>query len=271
MRKFSLIAIAAFTIALMPARAFPADTALHGILHTKDNINIAYDHYKAGSDSVIIICPGFFNSSRNRWMRKAAEIVYPEYDVIIFDFRGHGGSSGSYTWSAKEPMDVDAVIDYAKSQKYRHIGILAFSLGAASAVSAVAGRDDVDSMALVSCPYRFNMIDYHFWEPGMLSDLKDNFACGWEGKGARVSNLFMPKKDPIDTITRIKRTPILFIHGDKDWIVKPRHSRKLYAAAPGYKEIEIIEGGLHAERLIEFHEETMRKLITGWFSRTFKK
>ena len=105
----------------------------------------------------------------------------------------------------------------------------------------------------------------------MFAELKENSECGWEGKGARTSNIFMPKADPIDTIKQIKRTPILFIHGDKDWIIKDRHSRKLYAAAPGYKEIEIIHGGGHAERLIEFYEDKMRKFIDGWFARTLAR
>ena len=253
-----------------------ASTAAHavtqriesGTVLTRDNIRIAYDRYQNGSDSVIIICPGFYNSNKNRWMRKAVELVSPAYDVIIFDFRGHGQSGGTFTWSAKEDMDVDAVVDRAKTYGYKRIGILAFSLGAAAAVNDAAHRTDIDSMVLISCPMSLKTINCHFWEPEMFADLRDNFACGWEGKGARTSSVFMSKENPIDTITRIKQTPILFIHGDKDWMIKDYHSRKLYAAAPGYKEIEIIRGGLHAERLIEFHEEAMKKLIAGWFSRT---
>lgn len=241
-----------------------------GILYTRDDVEIAYEHYRDGFDTVVIICPGFYNSKKNRWMRKTVNLISPEWDVIIFDFRGHGESSGKFTWSAKEHMDIDVVVDYAKAQGYRHVGILAFSLGAASAVSAAAMRDDIDSMVLISCPSRFEAINFHFWEPEMLSDLMDNIECNWEGKGARATHIFLPKEKPIKTITSIKHTSILFIHGNRDWVIKSRHSRKLFDAAHVYKKLVIVENGLHAERLIEKHPDKMRDLITGWFGETLK-
>lgn len=241
-----------------------------GILYTKDNVKISYERYRSGFDTVVIICPGFYNSKKNRWMRKTVNLISPERDVIIFDFRGHGDSSGKFTWSAKEHMDIDVVVDYAKAQGYRRVGVLAFSLGAASAVNAAAMRDDIDSMVLISCPSRFEAINFHFWEPEMLSDLKDNIECKWEGKGVRTAHIFMPKEKPIETVTSIKHTPILFVHGNRDWVIKSRHSRKLFDAAYVYKKLVIVENGLHAERLIEKHPDKMRDLITGWFDETFK-
>ena len=104
----------------------------------------------------------------------------------------------------------------------------------------------------------------------MLSDLKDNIDCGWEGKGARVSNIFIPKQKPIKSIKEIKTTAVLFIHGDRDWVVKERHSEKLYYAARVHKKLEIVKDGLHAERLIQFHPDRMQKLILNWFSHTLK-
>jgi pimeloyl-ACP methyl ester carboxylesterase len=258
----------AFALSAVPNEA--AGEAVSGTVRTRDNVSIAYEHYKKGFDSVIIICPGFYNSKTNRWMRKTVELVSSRYDVIIFDLRGHGSSGGKFTWSAKEDMDVNAVADYAASGGYKHIGIVAFSLGAAAAVNAAVTRDDIDSMVLISCPSKFEMIDYQFWRPEMLSDLTDNIACGWEGKGARTANIFIPKARPVDTISRIKNTAVLFIHGSRDWVVKDRHSKRLYDAAAAYKEIEIIEGGLHAERLIQFHPDRMQALILDWFSRTLK-
>ena len=253
------------------ALAAPEPKYESGTVRTSDNIVIAYDHYQNGFDSVVIVCPGFYNSKENRWMKKTVELLSEAHDVIIFDPRGHGASGGTFLWSSREDADVNAVIDYAKSKGYRHIGIVAYSLGAAAAVNAVAERDSVESMVLISCPYRFEAIDYHFWEPGMFSDLFDNIACGWHGKGARFGNLFLAKERPIDSIGRIKDASILFIHGDRDWVVKPRHSQKLYDAASGPKKIEIVKGGLHAERLVQCHYELMKQIILDWFSQTLKK
>ena len=243
-----------------------AEELSSGTLYTEDGVDISYDLYSRGSDSVIIVCPGFFNSKENRWMKKTVDLIRKKYDCLIFDFRGHGKSGGKYTWSAKEDKDVNAVIDYVKEKGYKNIGIVAFSLGAASSINAVSERNDVDSMVLISCPTSFRSINYHAWEPGMFYDLWDNISSGWQGKGARTTNIFIPKEDPIKTITKIKNTKILFIHGDRDWVVKENHSEKLYNAASTEKRIEIIKGGLHAERLVEFKEEKMEDLIFEWFS-----
>ncbi|MCI0482692.1 MAG: lysophospholipase, partial [Candidatus Dadabacteria bacterium] len=190
--------------------------------------------------------------------------------VVIFDFRGHGKSGGIFTWSLKESLDLEAVIDYVKAQGYKHIGIVGYSMGAAAAVNVAAKRGDIESMVLISCPSRFSSINFHFWEPGMLADLFDNIACGWEGKGARAGNILLGKNDPIDTIGQVKNTSILFIHGDNDWIIKDRHSEKLYNAFNGDKKLEVIKGGLHAERLVQRDPERMKKLLTDWFLATLK-
>jgi fermentation-respiration switch protein FrsA (DUF1100 family) len=159
-------------------------------------------------------------------------------------------------------------MDYAVLQRYERIGILAFSLGAAAAINEAAVRPGIDSMVLISCPSRFNNIDFHFWEPAMFTDLKDNIESKWEGKGARFSNIFLQKQAPIDSVGRIEHTALFFIQGDNDWVVKERHAKKLYKAATTKKKLEIIKGGYHAERLLQFNYNEMRNLILEWFSET---
>ncbi len=240
------------------------------MLYTRDKVNIAYEYIKESRKSIVIICPGFFNSKSNRWMRKTVDLISEEYDIIIFDFRGHGDSGGKFSWLAKEHFDLEAVLDYAKRQGYKQIAIVAFSLGAAVAINAISKRKDVTSMVLISCPLSFWKIDYHFWEPGMFWDLKDNIECNWEGKGSRTTNLFIPKPKPIKMISKIDTTAILFIHGDSDWIIKDYHSKRLYEQTQTYKKLEIIEKGLHAERLIQQYPNEMKRLLHGWFSDTIK-
>lgn len=246
------------------------ESVLTGELKTKDNVSISYEYYKSERDTVVIICPGFYNSKDNRWMKKTVELIRPSYDVIIIDMRGHGSSGGKFTWGAKEDMDIETAVDFAKSEGYRHIGILAFSLAAGAAVNTASKRNDIESMVLISCPSDAGTINFHFWEPAMLTDLIDNIQCGWQGKGARTTHFFLRKEKPLKSIANIKNTAILFIHGTRDWVIKDLHSKKLYDAFPGKKKLHIAEGGLHAERLIEFKTEEMRKLILEWFGETLR-
>lgn len=246
----------------------PAPISTSQILTTSDNVTIACDHTTIGYDSVIIVCPGFFNSKKNRTIQQVVALFQPFYDTIVFDFRGHGDSTGLFSWSAREHLDLEAVLDYALRQNYRHIGIVAFSLGAISAINLASRRDEIQSMVLVSAPSGFWNIDYHFWEPAMLSDLKDNFECKWRGKGARVTHFFLRKPNSLASVAKIKRTALFFIHGDTDWVIKDYHSKKLYERASTHKRIEIIKNALHAERLIQQYPQHIEEIICGWFKET---
>lgn len=238
-------------------------------LSTRDNVGIACEYFKNGFDSLVIICPGFFNSKKNSGIREAIDIVIGSRDVIIFDFRGHGESGGKFTWTAKEPLDLEAVLDYAVGCGYKKIGILGFSLGSAISIIVAAKRPEIKSMVLISTPCNFWDIDYHFWEPEMLSDLKANLECNWEGKGARIDHIFMDKERPIDSMPAIKDTAILLIHGAKDWVIKDYHSKKLCdASRVAKKKLEIISDGLHAERIIEQYPERIKELVSEWFDKT---
>jgi len=235
-------------------------------LSTRDKIRLACEHGQNGFDSIVIVCPGFFNSKDNHLMKATVEMLSDKYDTFIFDFRGHGESSGLFTWLAKEHHDLGAVLDFVKTFKYKTIGILGYSLGAAVSINTVSHRDDVDCMVLISTPMNFWKINYHFWEPEMLSDLKDNFECEWKGKGARVNHFFIRKQEPIKEIKKIENTPVFFIHGQRDWIIKSYHSEKLYEASKGIKRLRVIEGGLHAERLLQRDYQGMKEDVLGWFS-----
>lgn len=91
---------------------------LSGTLLTVDHQRIAYRHYNGGHDKLIIIAHGFYNSKDAVILKKLVESLYDEYDVFMFDFRGHGKSSGLYTWTSKEGRDLKAVLDYV-DEKYK--------------------------------------------------------------------------------------------------------------------------------------------------------
>ncbi len=97
-------------------------------LQTEDNIRIAVNHYDKGRDHVVIIAHGWYMCKDSNVFKAMSEDFFENYDVITMDFRGHGKSSGFYTFSANEPKDIKTVINYAK-QRYSKIGLLGFSLG----------------------------------------------------------------------------------------------------------------------------------------------
>ena len=88
-----------------------------GSVVTADNKQIAYDHYQDGHAKVIILAHGFYNSKKAVLFKDMAGALIDEYDVIVMDFRGHGESTGLFCWTAREYMDLEAVLKFARENK----------------------------------------------------------------------------------------------------------------------------------------------------------
>ena len=115
-------------------------------LKAKDGTRIEATHYEQGSKKVVILAHGFFNAKDAYIFKEIAKALAVHYDVVSFDFRGHGKSSGLFTWTAKECADLQAVITYVKSCGYDAIGLMGFSLGAAIGLIETAQNPDIKTL-----------------------------------------------------------------------------------------------------------------------------
>ncbi|MDD5730958.1 MAG: alpha/beta hydrolase [Candidatus Omnitrophica bacterium] len=64
--------------------------------------------------------------------------------------------------------------------------------------------------------------------------------------------------------------PVFFVHGEKDWVVKPWHSKILHANAASPAKIAFIKNGPHAEYLIRDNQAEMLDLIKDWLEETLR-
>ena len=236
-------------------------------LLTTDHHIIHYDLYLQGHNSVVIIAHGFFNSKDAILLKELGRSLEDQYDVIIMDFRGHGKSKGLFYWTSKEYSDLEAVLNFAK-QKYERIGVIGFSLGAATSIIVASRVDFINSLVSVSAPTEFEKIEYRFWELDIENDIFYSLIGeGRIGKGVRPGPFWLKKERPIDCVDKIQ-TPTLFIHGDKDWLIYPSHSEDLYQKARCLKKLAIIKNGPHAEYLIRKNKQEIFYLIKDWFKKT---
>jgi fermentation-respiration switch protein FrsA (DUF1100 family) len=65
--------------------------------------------------------------------------------------------------------------------------------------------------------------------------------------------------------------PVLFIHGDRDWVVGKWHSEQLFDKVVTRKSIKVIVGGSHAEYLLRHKKDEFLKEIDLWFSSTLQR
>jgi len=246
------------------------ESELDRFVLTEDGKRIALTHIKKGFSKVVVIAHGFYNNKDTFLFKGIADAFSKEYDVIVFDFRGHGKSSHTFTWTAHEQKDLLAVTSYAKENHYTKIGVIGFSFGAAIALVEASNYQNIDSLIAVSPPADLGSMDYHFWEKDMWEDLKLNLGVKGRGKGVRPGNPSLEKIRPIDIVDKISPTPVLFLHGERDWLIKPSHSQRLFKKAKEPKALMIIKDGGHAERLFDVFPGQFMKICLDRFRETLE-
>jgi pimeloyl-ACP methyl ester carboxylesterase len=236
-------------------------------LATVDNQRIAYDLYQAGHRKLVVIAPGFYNSKDAVLIQRLKDLLMDCYDVLIFDFRGHGKSSGLFTWTSREGKDLESVLAYA-AQRYATIGLIGFSYGAAVSMQHLAVHRDIATFIAISAPFDSMRIDYHFWDLDLENDILYNLGEGGRNKGVRPGPFWLKKVRPLDIVSEIA-CPVLYIHGQKDWVTGYYHSERLFEKTKTKKKCVIIKNGPHAEYLLR--EQTQQETITlikGWLEET---
>ena len=111
-----------------------------GTLATVDRENIAYAHRQDGHKKCVVIAPGFFNSKDSELLGQMGDRLSAEYDVFSFDFRGHGKSSGVFTWTSREDKDLSAVLDFLKD-KYEKTAVIGFCLGGSTSINVLSANN----------------------------------------------------------------------------------------------------------------------------------
>lgn len=230
-------------------------------LKTQDGVNIAINHHSTGHNEVLIIAHGWFMTKDSSYFTDMANVFSKNFDVISMDFRGHGRSSGFYTFTSKEPHDMRAVVDYAK-RYYRKVYLLGFSLGGALVLIHSALEKDVDKVIAVSAPHSFLKIENQMWRKEAWEQSFKKFELRrWIT--VRPSLIIGKKIRPIDVVHKID-VPTLFVAGKQDPTVHAWHSLSLYRVARCQKRFELFEQCNHAEDLFCQERERFINLCTDW-------
>ncbi len=239
-------------------------------LTTVDKHKISCLHFKTNHPNIVVIVHGFYNSKETKLLQALAKSLRHDYDVFMFDFRGHGKTSGLFTWTSKEGNDLQAVLEYLETL-YDRIGIISFSLGAYISINLLSRGvfKKVASLVCISCPTEFEKIEYKFWELDLEGDLVYTLFSGegLKGRGVRPGPFWLKKEKPIVNVRKLC-VPVLYIHGEKDWVIKPWHSCVLYEKTISRKRIRMIKNGPHAEYLLRDNNKECLQEIRDWLRLT---
>ena len=231
---------------------------------TDDKVAIAANGYFSDKEEIVIVAPGWCMTKDSQAFRQISEMFFSEYDVICFDFRGHGKSKGLFTFTSKEIKDLEAVVNFAKEKGYSKIYLTGFSLGG-GLVLIYAANHSVDKVIAVSAHSDFNKIENHMWKKEAWGETFKKFELD-RFLSIRPDIIPHKKIKPIDIVEKVQ-TPTLFIAGEKDPTVHPWHTEKLYNKATCPKEYKLYKNGYHAEDLYLHFKDDFAKRCLEWLKK----
>ncbi len=172
------------------------------------------------------------------------------YNVMMFDFRGHGASDKRPTTIGREEaLDVQAALDWLEAERVGgSVGGLGMSLGAAALVNAAAQDSRLDALVLDS----------------LFADWSDtDFARDYR----LPPDWLVPNvPSPVEHMPEI-HAPVLIIHGTADILTKVNHALRLYEAANEPKTLWINDSGhawsawtypaLYQQKVLDFFAESL--------------
>ena len=233
-----------------PAEGQPATPADLGLLYedvrftTDDGVTLSGWLIGAGREThaAVVLMHGF------SWHRLLAGRVFARlqrrYNVLQFDFRGHGSSDDALiTLGTLEQRDVAAAVRFLSGRGFGPIALMGISMGGSVAIMAapdlpVAAVVADAAYAELSDPIANRMRDSGLPMVGFGARL----VVGAASIRARVR-----LRSPIHQVARIAPRGLLLISPGADRLVSPAQAERLYQAAGEPKELLVVEGAAHAE------------------------
>ena len=212
-------------------------------IKTDGNNEINALHFKLPKPKgVVLFCHGN-KGNLTKWIDRTSYFLDYNYEVLIFDYRNYGKSTGSYN-EGDMYKDALAVYNHLKIDfKEENIVVYGFSLGSTFAVK-IASKNNPKELIL-EAPF-FNFKDaakFKFkYAPTFLLRYKFN------------------TNEDIVSVT----SPITVFHGNKDKTTSFAASKKLFKLNKSLKNkfIEIDEGTHHNIKEFVLYKDNLKEILT---------
>jgi len=160
-----------------------------------------------------------------------------QVDLVMFDYRGYGKSSGRIASEEELHADVYAVWQ-AVAERYRGRPVVVYGRSLGTALAATLAARIEPALTILVSPYRSIAAlarEHYPWVPGAV--------------------LRYPLRT--DLVLATLRTPVLLVHGDRDTLIPPAHSQALRALVPQARLVEVEGAGHNDLHTFDAYRRTM--------------
>lgn len=208
-------------------------------LNAPQTDRIAMTHMGRGRRAAVVVTHGLAKSKNDHRIYGLCQYLSRHFDIIAFDWPGHGDSDGACDLDLQSRADELArIIEHTRGLGYARVGVVGCSMGAAAAIVAVGQGAPVDALVTVSTPVRPLLAGRRIasWPLAPFAQMT----------GTRLAPRIGSRTWPLAWIDRVSPTPLLIIHNGLDTLVPARDSRALYGIARQPKAYIEAPTALHA-------------------------
>ncbi|MBN1488421.1 MAG: alpha/beta fold hydrolase [Phycisphaerae bacterium] len=230
---------------------------------TEDGLTISGWFLPDGnSDSTVVICHGA-GANKGNFVDFLGVFHTRGYNALIFDFRGHGESSGhTSTFGLFETADVRAAVDWLKNERPRqaqHVYALGSSMGAMALVRAAANDPRIEAIILDSAYVSAPLLarQHTAGIPVIGRAFSDLILAAMSLHAGRS----MWSLDASDAIAALSPRPVLLIHGEDDLVIPPVNLSLLFDLANEPKT-QWLGPGMHSNIMFADFDGYQQRVIT---------
>ena len=212
----------------------------------------------------IILCHGL-GSNRSDLLDIAVGLHQASFNLLLFDFRGHGGSAGRITsFGSREQRDLEgalACLGQSSEVPARPYGVYGISMGGAVALM-VAARDERLGAVIADSPYANleQTLGHHMrllypWLPSIpfLWLIATTYRLRFGTWPRHVA--------PKQSVAQLSPRAWMLIHGSQDHRMPVTEARALFEASGEPKELFMVDGANHLEGFAMDPAKYLQRLI----------
>ncbi|MBW4694363.1 MAG: alpha/beta hydrolase [Lyngbya sp. HA4199-MV5] len=188
------------------------------------------------SRGMVLLFPPYA-SSKDALLPVAKSLHDLGYDVLLVDFHGAGGSSGSdSTLGIREADDVVQSVAYAqRTWSKRPVILYGASMGATAVMRAIAQKGITPVAVILESPFDrlLNTVRHRFAVMGIPSFPAAELIVFWGGVQQHIDGF---AHNPVEYASAIK-CPVLLLHGEMDTRVTQQDAIAIYKHLPGRKQL----------------------------------
>ena len=196
---------------------------------THDSVELSGRRWLQERPSVaVVLVHGFAASADDPLVVAVAETLHTRgFEVVSYDSRGHGRSSGESTLGDLESHDVAAAVALAR-ERCEIVVVVGASMGAIAVLRHAASDDCVAGTVLVSCPAAWRLPrNLQGLAAAVLTRTYPGRLLARRLLGLRIAPGWANPEPPVELASRV-RGPLAILHGSADAFIPASDAMELH-------------------------------------------